>query len=87
MSDPFEKIERLAVRARQADAAIESPEVSAAVLRRLREVPEAPDRPLWWLAGASMALAVLTFAVNVPALLGTADTAAELAMYTGWLML
>lgn len=85
MSDPLDKVSRLAARAR---AEVPAPMASVAteVSRRLRSKASAPERPLWWIASAACVLAVLTVALDYPAFLGLADPAGELADYAGWMM-
>lgn len=87
MSDPLDRFERLAAHARQADAAVAAPGVSADVLRQLRTLPEAPDRPLWWVAAGSMVAALLVLGINLPAFFESPEMAVELAVYTSWIML
>lgn len=87
MSDPLEKLERLAMRARSADGAISAPNVATAVLRQLRVQPEVNDRPLWWVAAGSLVAALLVLGLNMSAFMESPDTAAELAVYASWIML
>lgn len=87
MSDPLDRFERLAARARREDAAIPSPQIASQVLRQLRTQPEAPDRPLWWVAAGSFATALLVLGMNLPVFFENPDTAAELAVYASWIML
>lgn len=87
MNDPLGDFERLAERARREDAAIAPPDVTAGVLKRLRTVPETQDRPLWWVAAGSFVAALLIVGVSLPDLLEKPEQAAELALYTSWIML
>lgn len=82
-----DRLERLAARAR-AESPVLGASVAPEVLRRVRAgVPAAaPDRPLWWVAAAAMAVALIMVALDYPVLLGL-DNPGEWASAAGWMML
>lgn len=82
-----DRLERLAARARAESPAL-GVSVAPEVLRRVRAVAPAPapDRPLWWVAAAAMAVAVLMVAIDYPVLLGL-DIPGDWASAAGWMML
>jgi hypothetical protein len=52
-------------------------DVTAAVLRRLRTVSVAPERPMLWLAAAAIAAAAIVAIISMPYLSGTLDPLTE----------
>lgn len=86
MSDPIARFERLAARARQA-LPREETSVAPEVLRRVRAVQPEADRPLWWFALGSAVAAACVLAVSGSTLLAGSESATELALYAGWMMM